>query len=106
MNPYELNWGQRIMLVAAGAILLSANMGCSFPLTPEVIQALAGDNASVCGRAGIRGGAGALPLAGAAVPVGGWGSSEIEFCRSNFPNATLSMTPDGAVTITHGAGVP
>ena len=94
-------WG----LLAIGlAALLSATMGCSLALTPEVIQALAADNASACGRAGIRGGAGAMPLAGAAVPVGGWGSSEIEFCRSNYPNSSITMTPGGAITITHGEG--
>ena len=92
-------------LTAVGAVaIVLAVTGCSSPLTPEVIQALASDKASVCGRAGIRGGAGALPLAGAAVPMGGYGGSEIEVCRSNFPNATLSMTPGGAVTITHGTG--
>ncbi len=28
MNPYELNWGQRIILAVAGAILLSMTAGC------------------------------------------------------------------------------
>ena len=103
MITYQLNWAQRIILALAGAVLLSLN-GCSVPLTPEVIQALAGDNASVCGRAGVRGGVGAMPLGtGATVPVGGYGSAELEFCRSNYPGASLSMSPGGAITITHGA---
>ena len=37
MNPYELNWGQRIMLAAAGAILLSATMGCAPVLNGNII---------------------------------------------------------------------
>lgn len=102
MKAYELNWGQRIILAVAGAILLSMGAGCSVPLTPDVIQALAADNASVCGRAGVRGGAGAMPLAGAAVPIGGYGSTEIAFCRSNTEKAVVSMSPDGTISIKHG----
>ena len=92
-----------ILLGVLAAFALALTQGCQLPLTPEVIEALAKDGASVCGRAGIRGGAGAMPLASAAVPVGGYGSAELEFCRSNYPNASVSMTPGGALTITHGA---
>jgi len=93
-------------LTVAGAALLLGLTACTLPLTPELIEALAKDNASFCGRAGIRGGAGAMPLAGVAVPAGGYGSSEVEFCRSNYPGASVSMVPGGAITITHGAEVP
>ncbi len=93
---------QWVLIAMAMGLALSLT-GCSPPLTPELIDALAKDSASFCGRAGIRGGAGAMPIGVApTVPVGGYGSSEVEFCRSNYPGASVSMTPSGPITITHG----
>lgn len=95
---------KHILRAALLAVLLSLTTGCPAPLTPELIEALAKDNASFCGRAGLRGGAGAMPIgAGPAVPIGGWGSTEVEFCRSNYPGAKVSMAPGGIIAIEHGA---
>ena len=51
-----------------------------------------------------------MPLAGAAVPVGGYGSGEILLGRVNSPNTTLKIE-NGTCTVERGpateaAGVP
>ena len=86
------------ILVLICAIMLG---GCSLPLTPELIAELAKDNASVCARAGVRGGAGMATIAPIPVPAGGYGSAELEFCRSNFPGAKVTLAPDGSISIEH-----
>jgi len=75
--------------------------GCNLPLTPEVIAALSKDTASFCAKTGIRGGAGMAPIGTPAPPVGGYGSAELEFCRSNFPNAKVTLAVDGSISIEH-----
>jgi len=73
--------------------------GC-FSLTPEMIAALAKDNASFCAKLEASGGAGALSM----VPTGGYGASSLMFCRSMQANARVSITKD-SIVIQHGAVV-
>mgnify|MGYP001565595388 FL=1 len=75
--------------------------GCAPPLTADLIKALSNDTASFCARSGIRGGVGAL-VGGVS---GGYGSAEFEFCRSNYPNSKVTLSPDGSISITHGSEV-
>ena len=71
--------------------------GCSATLTPELIAALAKDEASFCATTDVRGGVGTL-----AAPSGGYGQATFSFCRSNKDNATLSVSPDGALSLKNG----
>jgi len=73
--------------------------GCS-AIDADLINALAKDNASFCAQADTRGGAGALAMA---APGGGYGQATLSFCRSNRPNARISLTADGSISIEHGA---
>lgn len=82
----------------SASYLVLAVSGCS-SIDPRVIEALAQDNASVCASGDIRGGAGSV-LGGAG---GGYGQSTLSFCRSNHNNAIITLTPDGAISIRHGA---
>lgn len=70
--------------------------GCS-SLTPELIEALAKDNASFCARADTRGGVGSI-----VAPSGGYGQATLEFCRSNRPNTKVTLSSDGSISIEHG----
>ena len=72
-------------------------VGCSSALTPEVITALSQDHASFCAQGDIRGGVGTLMS-----PSGGYGQSTLSFCRSNQPNAKITLSPDGEISIQHG----
>ena len=82
-------------------ILLGA--GCSLPLTPELVEALAKDAATLCLSTDVRGGAGTLvPAPGVG---GGYGSATLVLCRTNQPDARLSVHPDGSISIEHGKGV-
>ena len=87
------------LLLGCGLLIITS---CS-PLSPELIAALSKDNASFCANVGISGGAGALTITPAPVPLGGFGYGHLSFCRSNHDNAKLSMTPDGTISIEHGA---
>lgn len=89
---------KRILVLICGLIMLG---GCSLPLTPELVEALSHDTASFCAKAGVRGGAGAATLAPVPVPAGGYGSADLEFCRSNFPGAKVTLAPDGSISIEH-----
>ncbi len=93
----------KAVMVLIGTLVFSLTMmvGCSVPLTPELIKELAKDNASFCARAGVRGGAGAVAIVPAPVPSGGYGSAEVEFCRSNHDGATVKLSPDGSISIEH-----
>ena len=86
-----------LTLLSLSYCVLAAS-GCS-TIDPAVIEALAQDQASICALGDIRGGAGSL-LGGAG---GGYGQSTLSFCRSNQPNATITLTPDGSISIQHGA---
>lgn len=68
------------------------------PLSAEHIEALSRDNASVCLSSAARGGAGGI-IGGA---TGGYGQAELVLCRSNRPNARLSIAKDGTVSIENG----
>ena len=70
--------------------------GCSV-LTPDLIKELTKDPASFCASNDIRGGVGSL-----LAPAGGYGQGTFIFCRSNFPNASVSLKPDGSIAIQHG----
>jgi hypothetical protein len=70
--------------------------GCSV-LNPDLVRELAKDDASICIYGDIRGGAGAV----AGVPTGGYGQGTVRLCRSNQPNAIITMGPDGSISITH-----
>lgn len=105
---------KNILIGAALALFLSLTVGCGWPIKsedmPAVVNGLSADNASGCFWLGGRGGAGAMPLAGAAVPVGGYGSGEILLGRVNSPNTTLKIE-NGTCTVERGpateaAGVP
>jgi hypothetical protein len=74
--------------------------GCSATLTPELIAALAKDDASFCGASDIRGGAGGGGLLAGAM-TGGWGQSTFTFCRSNHAGAKVTVSPDGSISIEH-----
>jgi len=82
-------WGLGLSLILGG---------CS-SLSPELITALSKDNASFCALSDVRGGAGAV--IGAA---GAYGQGTFAFCRSNRPNAIVTLKPDGEMSITHGTG--
>lgn len=84
-------------------LIVSFLSGCSPILTPELVAALAKDPASFCGHTDLHGGAagGALtPLP--VVPLGGYGSGTLSFCRTNQANSRLTLSPDGAISIEHG----
>jgi hypothetical protein len=75
-------------------LLTFSTMGCA--LSPELIHELANDDASVCLTTDLRGGTGGL-----AAGVGGYGQGTTTLCRSKFPNAKLTVSPDGAMSIEH-----
>ena len=81
-----------ILLLVILAIL---NAGC---FSPELVQALAKDEASFCGHSDIRGGAGAV----AGMPMGGYGQVTTNFCRSNKDDALITLSPDGTISIQNG----
>jgi hypothetical protein len=37
------------------------------------------------------------------IPLAGWGQSNFILCRSNQPNATVTLTPEGGISIQHGS---
>lgn len=88
------------MKLFTGILLALGLGGCVPTLTPELIAALARDDASFCATSDVHGGVG-----GAALPAlagsGGYGSATLAFCRSNHDGAALSVKPDGTITITH-----
>lgn len=83
------------MKIIAVMLLGLSLSGCSV-LTPELIQALSNDTASFCFTSDIRGGVGTL-----LTPGGGYGQGTTSFCRSNQPNATVTLSPDGSISIEH-----
>jgi len=87
----------KFLLFTLLACSLLVNTGC-FRFSPEFIEALAKDKASFCGKVSASGGAGGVA---GFVPSGGYGTSTLEFCRSNQPNAKVSMDDKG-ISIQHG----
>ena len=85
-----------ITLACILAILLSLS-GCT-AIDPKLIEALANDPASFCITSDIRGGAGGI-IGGA---TGGYGQSTLSLCRSQMPEAKISLSPDGSISIEHG----
>ena len=77
---------------------LSLLLSSCVSFTPEMIEALAKDKASFCAKLDASGGAGAVA---AFAPSGGYGSSSLAFCRSNQPNAKVTMNKEG-ISIQHG----
>jgi hypothetical protein len=78
--------------------------GCTtLNLTPELVQALAKDEATLCLAHNLQGSAGGAAFTPAPmIPLAGWGASAFMLCRSNQPNASVSLTPDGGISIQHG----
>jgi hypothetical protein len=70
--------------------------GC-FGFSKEMLEALAHDTASFCGKVSASGGAGGMA---GMLPSGGYGTSTLEFCRSNQPNARVTMDDKG-ISIEH-----
>lgn len=79
-----------------GIVLLLG--GCSTALTPELVDALAKDSASMCIAGDIRGGAGGI-IGGM---TGGYGQSTLHMCRSNRDNVKITLGVDGSMSIEHG----
>ena len=88
---------KKLMLVLVG--LLAS--GCT-ALTPELIEALAKDEASACFVSDVRGGAGAV----VGSMSGGYGQASVKFCRSNKDNAIVRMGVDGSIEIQNGTVTP
>jgi hypothetical protein len=70
--------------------------GCA-SLSPELVRELAKDDASACLSSDVRGGVGSLMT-----PGGGYGQATLGLCRSAMPNATLTLNPDGSISIHNG----
>lgn len=85
-----------IAVLMAVALSMTA-AGCA-AVSPELIEALAKDEASACFVADVRGGAGAV----VGSMSGGYGQSSVRFCRSNKDQATVTMTAEGQITIQNG----
>ena len=92
MYPGEKRGAMRLFFLF-GCLLLSGCVGFS----KEMIEALARDNASFCGKVSASGGAGGIA---GMMPSGGYGTSALEFCRSNQPNAKVVMDDKG-ISIEH-----
>lgn len=90
-----LQWAWLALLLALVALL----NGCAASLTPELIQALSKDQASICIQTDVRGGAGLI----AGAPSGGYGQATGSLCRSAMPGATIELKPDGSISIKHEA---
>jgi len=71
-------------------------VGCS-AMSPEQLTALGNDGASFCAVADARGGVGAV----AGAPAGGYGQATLTVCRTNSPNSTLTVGPNGTMSIQH-----
>jgi L-aminopeptidase/D-esterase-like protein len=88
----------REAVIVSALVLVAGLMGCT-TISPEMVEALSKNDASVCASGDVRGGAGAV----AGVPSGGYGQGTMTFCRSGKPNAKLEIKPDGSMSITNGA---
>jgi len=84
------------ILVVACSVFLATNSCVA--LSPELVSALSKDDASFCVAADVRGGAGGI-IGGA---TGGYGQSTLILCRSQMPDAKISISPDGSISIEHG----
>lgn len=79
-----------------------ASAGCSPILTPELVAALARDEASFCANVDLHGGAGGGAITPVpVVPMAGYGSATLAFCRSNHDGAEIKLGSDGSISITH-----
>ena len=79
----------------AVVVLVLGLAGCT-ALSPELVEALAKDDASFCATADIRGGVGSV-----VAPSGGYGQSTISFCRARKDAATITLQADGSISIQH-----
>lgn len=85
-----------LCILSIGGLVLFTS-GC-VSLTPELVAALAEDEASTCISTDIRGGAGGI-VGGA---TGGYGQGTLRLCRSNKDNAKITMGADGSISIQNG----
>ena len=84
-----------LLLLSASYLVLG--LTSCVTLDDKLVNALAKDDASFCASTDIRGGVGSV-VGGAG---GGYGQSTLSFCRSNHANATVTLKPDGEISITH-----
>ena len=77
-------------------LLIFLVSGCQ-GVNPDLVKALALDAASSCFTSDIRGGVGT-----ATALSGGYGQSTLAICRSNTPNSSIELKPDGTMTIKNG----
>ena len=80
-----------------GLVMLVVLAGC-VQIDPKLIEALAKDDASICASSDTRGGAGGI-IGGA---TGGYGSHTMMLCRSGKDTATLTIRPDGSMSVQNG----
>ena len=90
----------RNVLAYISALCLVVGLGGCSSLSPELVQALANDDASICISSDVRGGVGAVPSM-----AGGYGQATTGLCRSKMPDAQIELKADGSISIKHGAGV-
>jgi hypothetical protein len=90
-----------LSLLMSLAIFLT---GCTtLNLTPELVQALAKDEATLCLAHNLQGGAGGAAFTPAPmIPLAGWGASAFILCRSNQPDAKVTLSPTDGISIQHG----
>ena len=90
------------MLKTLFPLFLLALTGCTPILTADLVAALAKDEASFCAHVDLHGGAGGGAITPVpVVPMIGYGSTTLSFCRSNHAGAEVRLAPDGSVSITH-----
>lgn len=90
---------RRIAIVCVLGVFLA---GCSSVLTPELIAELAKDSASFCAHTDLHGGMGGGAFTPApVVPMAGYGSATLSFCRSNHDGASVKLGADGSMSIEH-----
>lgn len=90
---------KNVLGVLSALCLVLGLTGCS-SLSPELVQALAKDDASICISTDVRGGVGAVPSMS-----GGYGQATTGLCRSKMPNAQIELKADGSISIKHGSEV-
>jgi len=76
-------------------------LGCSKGL----IEQLGNDPASACGYSTVTYGGGAIVVPSPAIPMVGVYVHQ-HFCRSNTPGSTVTMSPDGTISVQHGVKEP
>ena len=74
--------------------------GCSKGMVEQLVE----DTASDCGYSKVGAGGG-MVIPSPTVPIAGWYTHQ-HFCRSNTPGSTVTMAPDGTISVQHGVKEP